>query len=92
MAAFTDDDEQDDDDETLADWAKLETMQSSHPMYFAKKLAEVDITVNMLLIPMPLNDLVWGFKRPHSKILYILIFLGFMVSIGFIVIIIDCFR
>ncbi|KAK7364391.1 hypothetical protein VNO80_13004 [Phaseolus coccineus] len=40
VAAFTDDDEQDD-DETLADWAKLETMQSSHPMYFAKKLAEI---------------------------------------------------
>ncbi|XP_047166404.1 uncharacterized protein At3g49140-like [Vigna umbellata] len=40
VAAFSDDDEQDD-DETLADWAKLETMQSSHPMYFAKKLAEI---------------------------------------------------
>lgn len=91
MAAFSDDDEQDD-DETLADWAKLETMQSSHPMYFAKKLAEVDITVNMFLIPMPLIDLVWGFKGPHSKILHILIFPGFVVSIGFIVIIIDCFR
>jgi len=49
VAAFTDDDEQDD-DETLADWAKLETMQASHPMYFAKKLAEVDIDVNMLII------------------------------------------
>jgi len=90
VAVFSDDDEQDD-DETLADWAKLETMQSSHPMYFAKKLAEVDINVNMLIISMPLNDLVCGFKRPHSKILYVISFPGFMVSIGFITII-GCFR
>ncbi|XP_011076096.1 uncharacterized protein At3g49140-like [Sesamum indicum] len=37
-------DEQDEDEESdgsLGDWAKLETMRSSHPMYFAKKLAEV---------------------------------------------------
>lgn len=30
-----------DSDETLGDWAKLDTMRYSHPMYFAKKLAEV---------------------------------------------------
>ncbi|XP_074291576.1 uncharacterized protein At3g49140-like isoform X3 [Silene latifolia] len=29
-----------DSDESLGDWAKLETMRSSHPMYFAKKIAE----------------------------------------------------
>ncbi|KAI9160998.1 hypothetical protein LWI28_013534 [Acer negundo] len=36
-----DDDDEDDDDETVGDWAKLETMRSSHPMYFAKKIAQV---------------------------------------------------
>ncbi|TXG71023.1 hypothetical protein EZV62_005958 [Acer yangbiense] len=36
-----DDDDEDDDDETIGDWAKLETMRSSHPMYFAKKIAQV---------------------------------------------------
>ncbi|XVF09951.1 hypothetical protein REPUB_Repub07fG0141600 [Reevesia pubescens] len=36
VAAFEDEDDQDD-----SDWAKLETMRSSHPMYFAKKLTEV---------------------------------------------------
>lgn len=37
------DDEDDgmDSDGTLGDWAKLGTMRSSHPMYFAKKLSEV---------------------------------------------------
>ncbi|KAK9103735.1 hypothetical protein Sjap_020989 [Stephania japonica] len=30
-----------DSDGTIGDWAKLETMRSSHPMYFAKKLTEV---------------------------------------------------
>ncbi|KAL6508412.1 hypothetical protein OROHE_021954 [Orobanche hederae] len=36
-----DDEGQDMSDGSLGDWAKLETMQSSHPMFFAKKLAEV---------------------------------------------------
>ncbi|KAI4347597.1 hypothetical protein L6164_008398 [Bauhinia variegata] len=39
-AVISDEDEVDDDD-SLADWAKLDTMRSSHPMYFAKKLAEI---------------------------------------------------
>jgi hypothetical protein len=43
LAVLSDEDEQDDDDETLADWAKLETMRFSHPMDFAKKLTEVDV-------------------------------------------------
>ncbi|CAI8593717.1 unnamed protein product [Vicia faba] len=38
---LSDEDEQEDDDETLADWAKFETMRLSHPMDFAKKLAEI---------------------------------------------------
>ena len=46
MAVLSDDDEQEDADETLEDWVKLETMRSSHPMYFAKKLAEVDIHIS----------------------------------------------
>ncbi|KAE9464823.1 hypothetical protein C3L33_03269, partial [Rhododendron williamsianum] len=35
------DDEDEEDDESLGDWAKLDTMRTSHPMYFAKRLAEV---------------------------------------------------
>ncbi|CAA0824657.1 Pentatricopeptide repeat (PPR) superfamily protein [Striga hermonthica] len=34
-------DEDEESDDSLGDWAKLETMRYSHPMYFAKKLAEV---------------------------------------------------
>ncbi|OMO86967.1 FMN-binding split barrel [Corchorus capsularis] len=41
VAALEDEDDQDDSDGTLGDWAKLETMRSSHPMYFAKRLTEV---------------------------------------------------
>ncbi|KAK7283599.1 hypothetical protein RIF29_13223 [Crotalaria pallida] len=41
VVSLSDEDGQEDSDETLADWAKLETMRSSHPMYFAKKLAEI---------------------------------------------------
>lgn len=32
---------EEDSDESVGDWAKLETMRSSHPMYFAKKMVEV---------------------------------------------------
>lgn len=34
-------DQDEDSDGSLGDWAKLETMRSSHPMYFAKKISEV---------------------------------------------------
>lgn len=40
-----DDDEDDDDsdsDESLGDWANLETMRSCHPMFFAKRMTEVN--------------------------------------------------
>ncbi|XP_010279050.1 PREDICTED: uncharacterized protein At3g49140-like isoform X2 [Nelumbo nucifera] len=40
VAILEDEEDELDSDETLGDWAKLETMRSSHPMYFAKKLAE----------------------------------------------------
>ncbi|KAB2596732.1 hypothetical protein D8674_032182 [Pyrus ussuriensis x Pyrus communis] len=36
-----DEDDLDDSDKSIGDWAKLETMRYSHPMYFAKKLSEV---------------------------------------------------
>ncbi|CAA2967501.1 uncharacterized protein At3g49140-like [Olea europaea subsp. europaea] len=42
VAILDDDEDQDEEsDGSLGDWAKLETMQSSHPMYFAKRLTEV---------------------------------------------------
>ena len=43
VAALEGEDDQDGSDGALGDWAKLETMRSSHPMYFAKKLTEVII-------------------------------------------------
>lgn len=46
VAVLSDEDEQDDTDETLDGWAKLKTVHSSSdPMYFAKKLAEVNVNV-----------------------------------------------
>ncbi|KAJ4890315.1 Uncharacterized protein Rs2_30063 [Raphanus sativus] len=38
---YDDDDDDEDDDESLGDWAKLETMRSCHPMFFAKRMSEV---------------------------------------------------
>ncbi|KHN09284.1 Hypothetical protein glysoja_029055 [Glycine soja] len=74
VAVFSDDDEQEDDDETLADWAKLETMRSSHPVYFAKKLAEIasDDPVDWMEQP-PACVAIQGVIRPafvdeHSTI------------------------
>ena len=37
-----------DSDDSLGDWAKLETMRSSHPMDFAKQLAEVSICFSVI--------------------------------------------
>uniref|UniRef100_A0A0R0IDK7 Uncharacterized protein n=3 Tax=Glycine max TaxID=3847 RepID=A0A0R0IDK7_SOYBN len=72
VAVFSDDEQ--DDDETLADWAKLESMQSSHPMYFAKKLAEIasDDPVDWMEQP-PACVAIQGVIRPafveeHSTI------------------------
>ncbi|KAK7270907.1 hypothetical protein RJT34_26418 [Clitoria ternatea] len=74
VAVFSDEDEQDDSDETFEDWAKLETMRSSHPMYFAKKLAEVasDDPIDWLEQP-PACVAIQGVIRPafveeHSTI------------------------
>lgn len=41
VSGLEDDEDEEDDDESLGDWAKLDTMRTSHPMYFAKKLTEV---------------------------------------------------
>ncbi|GLU24324.1 hypothetical protein SLE2022_402670 [Rubroshorea leprosula] len=67
-------DNQNDFNEILGDWAKLETMRSSHPMYFAKKLAEVasDDPVDWMEQP-PAGLAIQGLLRPalveeHSDI------------------------
>ncbi|KAJ4705940.1 Pentatricopeptide repeat (PPR) superfamily protein [Melia azedarach] len=64
----------DDEDEDVGDWAKLETMRSSHPMYFAKKLAEVasDDPIDWMEQP-PAGLAIQGLLRPalieeHSDI------------------------
>ncbi|KAH6783995.1 hypothetical protein C2S52_008954 [Perilla frutescens var. hirtella] len=41
VSILDEEDQDEDSDGSLGDWAKLETMRSSHPMYFAKKLSEV---------------------------------------------------
>ncbi|KAK7270459.1 hypothetical protein RIF29_23614 [Crotalaria pallida] len=41
VSVLSDEDEQVDADETLPDWAKLETMRTSHPVDFAKTLSEI---------------------------------------------------
>ncbi|KAI8564893.1 hypothetical protein RHMOL_Rhmol03G0218000 [Rhododendron molle] len=59
------DDEDGEDDESLGDWAKLDTMRTSHPMYFAKRLAEV-VTVDPVdCMDQPPDGLViQGLLRP----------------------------
>ncbi|KAK3447123.1 hypothetical protein EUGRSUZ_A02721 [Eucalyptus grandis] len=41
VSVLDDEDDEDQSDGDPGDWAKLETMRSSHPMYFAEKVAEV---------------------------------------------------
>ncbi|KAG5617103.1 hypothetical protein H5410_016927 [Solanum commersonii] len=64
--AIVDDEDQDgDSDGSLGDWAKLETMRSSHPMYFAKKIAEVvtDDPIDFMDQP-PAGLAIQGLLRP----------------------------
>ncbi|CAM8993423.1 unnamed protein product [Rhodiola kirilowii] len=63
--AVLDDEDDEDSDESLGDWAKLETMKSTHPMYFAKKLAEVtsDDQVDWTDQP-PAGLVIQGLLRP----------------------------
>ncbi|XVF50890.1 hypothetical protein PTKIN_Ptkin04bG0139500 [Pterospermum kingtungense] len=74
VAALEDEDDQDDSDGTLGDWAKLETMRSSHPMYFAKKLTEVASDDPIDWMEQPSDGLaIQGLLRPafieeHSEI------------------------
>ncbi|KAJ9553080.1 hypothetical protein OSB04_017125 [Centaurea solstitialis] len=57
--------EDDEDSDSLGDWAKLETMRSSHPMDFAKQLAEFvsDVPVNYMDQP-PAGLSIQGLLRP----------------------------
>uniref|UniRef100_A0A7N0UQ09 Pentatricopeptide repeat superfamily protein n=1 Tax=Kalanchoe fedtschenkoi TaxID=63787 RepID=A0A7N0UQ09_KALFE len=63
--AVLDDEDDEDSDESLGDWAKLDTMNSTHPMYFAKKMAEVtsDDQVDWKDQP-PAGLVIQGLVRP----------------------------
>ncbi|XVF53523.1 hypothetical protein PTKIN_Ptkin05aG0105700 [Pterospermum kingtungense] len=74
VAALEDEDDQDDSNGTIGDWAKLETMRSSHPVYFAKKLTEVASDGPINWMEQPSTGLaIQGLLRPtlieeHSEI------------------------
>ncbi|XP_057463007.1 uncharacterized protein At3g49140-like isoform X4 [Actinidia eriantha] len=63
--SILDDEDEEDYDESLGDWAKLETMRTSHPMYFAKKLAEVvsEDPFDFMDLP-PAGIAIQGLLRP----------------------------
>ncbi|KAL3630651.1 hypothetical protein CASFOL_023635 [Castilleja foliolosa] len=63
---IVDEDDQDEEsDGSLGDWAKLETMRSSHPIYFAKKLADVVSDDPVDCMEQPAAGLaIHGFLRP----------------------------
>ncbi|KAM3319936.1 putative protein isoform X1 [Capsicum chacoense] len=65
VAILDDEDQDGDSDGSLGDWAKLETMRSSHPMYFAKKIAEVvtDDPIDFMDQP-PAGLAIQGLLRP----------------------------
>ncbi|OAY30324.1 uncharacterized protein At3g49140 isoform X1 [Manihot esculenta] len=74
VAVIEDEGEEYDSDEALGDWAKLETMRTSHPMYFAKKLAQaaLDDPIDWMEQP-PAGLAIQGLIRPafieeHSDI------------------------
>ncbi|KAG6409861.1 hypothetical protein SASPL_127903 [Salvia splendens] len=48
VSILDEEDQGEESDGSLGDWAKLETMRSSHPVYFAKKLADVSVTLKLL--------------------------------------------
>ncbi|KAL0452460.1 UNVERIFIED_CONTAM: hypothetical protein Slati_1224100 [Sesamum latifolium] len=64
--AILDEEDQDEEfDGALGDWAKLETMRYSHPMYFAEKLAEVVSDAPLDYMDQPSTGLaVQGLLRP----------------------------
>ncbi|XP_074372300.1 uncharacterized protein At3g49140-like isoform X2 [Apium graveolens] len=65
VAVLDDEDDGEDSDESPGDWAKLETMRASHPLYFAKKLAEFvgDNPVDYMDQP-PAGIAIQGILRP----------------------------
>ncbi|KVI10181.1 FMN-binding split barrel [Cynara cardunculus var. scolymus] len=65
VSLLEDEEDDDDSDGSLGDWAKLETMRSSHPMHFAKQLAEFvsDDPVNYMEQP-PAGLAIQGLLRP----------------------------
>lgn len=65
VAILDSEEDQEDSDESPGDWAKLETMRSSHPIYFAKKLAEFvgDDPVDYMEQP-PAGLAIQGLLRP----------------------------
>ncbi|KAJ4956957.1 hypothetical protein NE237_013740 [Protea cynaroides] len=65
VAILEDEDDESDSDESLVDWAKLETLRSSHPMYFAKKLAEAASDLSMDWMDQPSAGLaIQGLLKP----------------------------
>ncbi|XP_043691970.1 uncharacterized protein At3g49140-like isoform X2 [Telopea speciosissima] len=65
VAILEDEEGESDSDEALGDWAKLETMRSSHPMYFASQLAEAASDLPMDCIDQPPAGLaIQGLLRP----------------------------
>ncbi|KAF8044079.1 hypothetical protein BT93_A2148 [Corymbia citriodora subsp. variegata] len=65
VSVLDDEDGEDQSDGDPGDWAKLETMRSSHPMYFAKSLAEVasNVPVNWMERP-PVGITIQGLLSP----------------------------
>ncbi|KAK4436268.1 hypothetical protein Salat_0790500 [Sesamum alatum] len=65
VAILDEEDQGEEFDEPLGDWAKLETMGSSHPMYFAQKLAEVVSDAPLDYMDQPSTGLaLQGLLRP----------------------------
>ncbi|CAI9786089.1 unnamed protein product [Fraxinus pennsylvanica] len=66
VAILDDDKDQDEEsDGSLGDWPKLETMQSSHPMYFSKKVTEVTIYIRFFCT-LYRNDHVDFMEQPST--------------------------
>ncbi|KAK4745407.1 hypothetical protein SAY87_011719 [Trapa incisa] len=65
VSVIEDEEDLDESDGNLGDWAKLDTMRSSHPMYFAKKLVEVasDDPIDWMEPP-PVGVVIQGLLMP----------------------------
>ncbi|KAK1299921.1 Uncharacterized protein QJS10_CPB13g00822 [Acorus calamus] len=58
VSILEDDEDDFDSSEVLTDWATFETMHSSHPMYFAKRMTEVISDTHLDWMVQPSNGLV----------------------------------